>query len=431
MTENTIEPTDSHDVPTPTIATPGSGQPAKKTAQADLFSALEQAAADTPQPAVVQKTQVESTSALVALRSKLKAQYLVDNDKYYLRDDHKTLAFEDKGLPFRRLVTHLDKAEVARSMVELAKAKGWLSIKVDGSESFKRKVWVEAQLHGLSITGYASDAFDQVTLKERQAIQVSDARSAETVANSTNPARVDPAGDEFQREPEPHPQTTALFARSAKLGQALHKALLQAGIAAESDEFSNAMDYVADLAASPRAYVGTLLDHGNAPYEFKEKAGPSYYIKLQTESGEKIVWGVDLPRAIAEQIGAAARTGDAVLLAFRGAQSVDVQDAQSGQTVQAVRNTWYFERVSELPQVAASSSIKPSYSPGAPGVRQVSSTAPPSEREKVLIDVLASKGAPEALIKAVRAQVATSTMNVIPTQAMHLDRSGPTPRPSV
>ena len=431
MTENTIEPTDSQDVFLTSTPAPGSAKPVQNTAQADLFSASDHAASDVPLAAAAQEAQAQSSPALVAIRAKLKAQYFVDNDKYYLRDDNKTLAFEDKGLPFRRLVTHLDKAEVARSMVELAKAKGWSSIQVQGSESFKRKVWVEAQLLGLRVTAYAPDAFDQSTLQERQAIEASDRRSAQASVNSSQPQRPDPAGDGDRRAAESNPQPSRSSLERTRLGQALHKALLQAGIAAESEEFSKAMEYTADLAESPRAYVGKLLDHGSAPYEFKEKAGPSYYIKLQTDSGEKTVWGVDLPRAIAEQLGAAAQTGDTVLLVFRGEQAVDVQDAQSGETVQTVRNTWYFEKVSELPQVAATSSIKPNYYPGAPGLRQGTDAEPPSAREKVLIDVLASKGAPDDLIKAVCAQVAASTIKVIPTHAMHPDPSVPTPRPLV
>ena len=425
MIENTIEPTDSAEVNRAKGAIPKSAKPAQKAAQSDFFAGPGPAGSNASQgSAAAQETTSESSSALVATRAKLKMQYLVDNDKYYFRDNNKTLAFEEMGLPFRRLVTHLDNAEVARSMVELAKAKGWASIKVDGNESFKRKVWVEAQLQGLSANGYKPDAFDQSTLQELRAIQASDARNAEPPESSLSSPAVSPAADAPNRDPE-----GSLL--STKLAKALHKALLQAEVTAESQEYANAMDYAADLAKSPRAYVGTLIEHGVAPYEFKEKAQSSYYIKLQTESGEKTVWGVDLPRAISERLGAAARPGDSVLLAFRGAQPVDVVDSETGQKVETMRNVWYFEKVSELAKVAASTAIRPNYSADASGAPQSPNEPPPSAREKVLINVLASKGAPDSLIRAVRAQVATSIVKVIPDPAMRPDLNTPAPRPAL
>ena len=73
------------------------------------------------------------------------------------------------------------------------------------------------------------------------------------------------------------------------------------------------------------------------------------------------MWGVDLPRAIDERLGEAAHAGDAVLLAFRGAQPVDVVDSETGQKMETLRNVWYFEKVSELPKVAVSAAIRPHY----------------------------------------------------------------------
>jgi hypothetical protein len=44
--------------------------------------------------------------------------------------------------------------------------------------------------------------------------------------------------------------------------------------------------------------VGRLQAHGRAPYQFRPNEDPSYYAKILTNSGARIVWGKDLERAI-------------------------------------------------------------------------------------------------------------------------------------
>ncbi len=64
-----------------------------------------------------------------------------------------------------------------------------------------------------------------------------------------------------------------------------------------------------------RVYVGKVLKHGEAPYGNDPKKDISYYVKLQTENGEKIVWGADLKRAVDE---GNVKDGDEVALAYQG-----------------------------------------------------------------------------------------------------------------
>ena len=44
--------------------------------------------------------------------------------------------------------------------------------------------------------------------------------------------------------------------------------------------------------------VGRLQEHGRAPYQFRPKQDPSYYAKILTNSGARVLWGKDLERAI-------------------------------------------------------------------------------------------------------------------------------------
>lgn len=78
-------------------------------------------------------------------------RFLQTKQKYYFRDDAKKVAFEDNG---RRLKTKHNDPAVARSMIEVAEAKGWKSIKVKGSEEYKREVWLQASMKGIDVAGY-------------------------------------------------------------------------------------------------------------------------------------------------------------------------------------------------------------------------------------------------------------------------------------
>jgi hypothetical protein len=46
--------------------------------------------------------------------------------------------------------------------------------------------------------------------------------------------------------------------------------------------------------------IGRLTDHGAANYQFRAKEDASYYVKLQTSRGERLLWGKDLQRALTE-----------------------------------------------------------------------------------------------------------------------------------
>ena len=46
--------------------------------------------------------------------------------------------------------------------------------------------------------------------------------------------------------------------------------------------------------------IGRLVGHGAANYQFRASEDPSYYLKLLTSQGEKVLWGKDLERALRE-----------------------------------------------------------------------------------------------------------------------------------
>ena len=93
----------------------------------------------------------------------IRRRYLARSGQYFFRDRNNALAFEDRGT---KIATRAEDPVVAESMVELAIAKGWKELKVTGSESFRRTIWLEAAKRGMTVRGYDPKPQDELQLKE-------------------------------------------------------------------------------------------------------------------------------------------------------------------------------------------------------------------------------------------------------------------------
>lgn len=89
-------------------------------------------------------------------------RFLKVEQNYYFPD--KTHAFSDHG---NKLATRASHPEVVRSLVEIAKARGWDSITVKGSDDFRRSAWMEAAQVGLQVAGYSPTTLDLAELAQR------------------------------------------------------------------------------------------------------------------------------------------------------------------------------------------------------------------------------------------------------------------------
>lgn len=89
------------------------------------------------------------------------AKYLKVGDKYHFQRNPEAVAFHDRG---HKLETQTNSAAVADSMVRIAQARGWDEIRVTGSETFKREVWMEAAARGMHVRGYAPTDADKARL---------------------------------------------------------------------------------------------------------------------------------------------------------------------------------------------------------------------------------------------------------------------------
>lgn len=227
-----------------------------------------------------------------AMPEDVKRRFVAAGNVYYFPDGAR--AFADRG---DRLTTRSENTEVIKSLVDIARARGWNDITVTGTQRFKQEMWFAARLAGLSVRGHAPDAFEE-------------GRLVRALARAKQPVQ------------DPPSQPAAARPREATAPQ---------------DE-------------REREWVGRLIDHGPAPYKHLPHRAMSYFVKLETRSGEKEIWGVDLERAMRESLTRPQR-GDEVALRRVRQDAVTVRsverDAQgkvlSDKPLATHRNRWVIE----------------------------------------------------------------------------------------
>lgn len=339
---------------------------------------------------------LEKETVPFVIPQSLQQRYLVSDDKYYFRDRQQALAFEDKG---QRIATSHDDAAVARSMVELATAKGWNGIKIKGTEAFKREAWLAASERGLETTGYRPKDADKARLAEIMAERQAQTPAPEPTRNSIERKQLDlplesgtaataskatSARQEKQQSEEP-----ALPQHEKKAIDALR------GIMQQRGDSQEAIDLTAKLAAEElnnrRSHVGKLVEHGPASYKHDKDEQPSYYVVLDTPGGVKTVWGVDLKRQFREN---PVPIGTDVVVSQAGKLNVTVQakerDANhkvTGKTVtiDAIKNEWEVSTVDGMRDQAAgrnkSTPARPTAGKEPPARAPVPVERPPTSRQ--------------------------------------------------
>lgn len=135
-------------------------------------------------------------------------RFLKVEQNYYFPD--KTHAFSDHG---NKLATRSSHPEVVRSLVEIARARGWDSITVKGSDEFRRSAWKEAIQSGLQVAGYKPTALDLAELAQRPA------RNAVEKGSVTERHTKSTKSSDAQAVPEPIPPTVATSGQSATVSK--------------------------------------------------------------------------------------------------------------------------------------------------------------------------------------------------------------------
>ncbi|MEO8064763.1 MAG: LPD7 domain-containing protein [Pseudomonadota bacterium] len=217
-------------------------------------------------------------------------------------------AFTDHGT---RVTTRSENAVVIQSMVAIARERAASAVTVAGTDLFKKEAWFAARLVGLDVRGYKPTALEQ----ERLVRAIARRRDAELGEEpSTMNISANPDEEKSQRSRRaPSPAAT----RERPEGELI---------------------------------VGRLVDHGPASYQHKPNQPMSYYVRIETERGDREIWGVDLERAfrqslstpgIGQEIGVRAIGRDPVTVP---ATRRDAEGRETGrEELQTHRNQWSVE----------------------------------------------------------------------------------------
>jgi putative DNA primase/helicase len=235
-----------------------------------------------------------------AVPDHIASKYLVRDDKYHF--DDRTVAFVDKG---SKLTVETHNKAVIQDLIAIAKARDWQEIKVTGTETFRREVWKESYAAGLDVKGYKPSALElQAANKERVRRNGLNELSAED-------------------RPPPGGQTPSVPSRPR-----------------------NPRDQ------SKQEFFGTLVAHGDAPYQNDPTKSASYYVTLRDEAGrERTHWGVGLAEAM-KNAQTAPVVGDQVGIQRVGVTpvivplaKVDAHGAVVTEQINAKRNQWVVEKI--------------------------------------------------------------------------------------
>ena len=277
----------------------------------------------TPEPLLNQPAAAES----------LRHRFLQADNRFYFRGspgESDKVAFTDHG---RRLTTEHEDPHVIHGMLLLAQAKGWTSLRVKGSDTFKVEAWIQATMAGIEVQGYHPREIDRARLAERRGVTPTTQREPRGEPGASRDHSISP-GDK-----KPDSLTDAQHIAINTLHTILRARGDSAAMIAASVEEATAR------LQGERLVVGTIVEHGKARYGHDEQAERSYVVRVATANGEKEVWGVDLVRAM-ERSGA--KPGDAVALIQRAHERVTIPSPvknEAGEVVgmarqPAKRNKW-------------------------------------------------------------------------------------------
>ncbi|UVT17061.1 MAG: hypothetical protein H8K04_05775 [Nitrospira sp.] len=266
----------------------------------------------------------------------LRKRFIEAGEQFYYRTaigEPTKVAFTDHG---KRLVTEHDDPSVIQGMVLRAKAKGWTTVRVNGTPEFKTEAWVQATIAGLDVEGYTPRAVDLARAEDRR---------------EPRPVRRKTAQQPVEREASPHRATDDHVRKpdeSLSAGQQVAVATLEAILKARGDSptmIAAAVQEMKTRLQGERVVVGTVVDYGIDHYGHDVQKDKSYFVKILTARGEREIWGIDLARAREQRN---VQRGDAVALVQQAHESVteaaplrDESGESIGSTSQpAIRNRW-------------------------------------------------------------------------------------------
>ena len=302
---------------------------------------------DQPKPADGTQNEGEEQPRLNQRRDaaeSLRKRFIEAGEQFYYRTapgEPTKLAFTDHG---NRLVTEHDDPSVIQGMVLRAKAKGWTTVRMNGTPEFKTEAWVQATIAGLDVEGYTPRGIDLARAEDRKDHRPVHHRTAQHPVD--HEASHDRTTDDPDRKPE----------KTLSTNQQVAVATLEAILKARGDSptmIAAAVEEAKARLQGERVVVGTVVDYGIDHYNHDIQNTKSYFVKVATDRGEREIWGVDLSRAFEQR---KVERGDAVALVQQAHERVTVKvplrnesGASLGAAPQpATRNRWEVIKLDSL-----------------------------------------------------------------------------------
>ncbi|MGE0469672.1 MAG: LPD7 domain-containing protein [Nitrospira sp.] len=274
----------------------------------------------------------------------LRKRFIEAGEQFYYRTapgEPTKIAFTDHG---KRLVTEHDDPSVIQGMVLLAKAKGWTTVRVNGTAEFKTEAWVQATIAGLAVEGYTPRGIDLARAEDRKDHRPMRGKTAQQPVQRKD--SYDRATDDRVRKPD----------KNLTANQQVAVTTLEAILRARGDSptmIAAAIEEAKARLQGERVVVGTVVDHGLDHYDHDIQHAKSYFVKVATDRGEREIWGVDLSRALEQ---GKIQRGDVAALVQQAKERVTVtvpQRDESGASIgtapqPATRNRWEVIKLDSL-----------------------------------------------------------------------------------
>jgi Large polyvalent protein-associated domain 7 len=201
---------------------------------------------------------------------------------YYFPDGR--LAFRDHG---RKLSTSSEGPDVIVALIEIARARAWQEIALEGTGCFCREAWRQGRIAGFDVRGYKASAAEYAATRR-------DSSGKDESQYTSDPSAPAPG----------RPEAEASVHEGAPVAQS------QAG--RSTDELIG----------------GKLVAHGRAAYRFNSREEPSYFVRILTGDGQRTIWGRDLETAI-EQSVTKPKIGDEIGLRRLRSSSLGAKPSES------------------------------------------------------------------------------------------------------
>lgn len=117
-----------------------------------------------------------------------------------------------------KITTKLNDRQTVGAMLDLAQSRGWNSVKLRGTEDFKREAWVQAQVRGLETEGYRPKATDLQEADRRKVAAAPVETPAKQATAAKQQARSAPVSSTPDAQPRQAPRVVDKPAAQAVWG---------------------------------------------------------------------------------------------------------------------------------------------------------------------------------------------------------------------